>query len=179
MPAQEIRNSSSKISGCAAPGFDVRGEGGYVLVAPSVVDGRPYAWAQRVPCAELPARWVAALSRQLAPQSPAAEAWTPRDDADRDRAQRWCIRALQNEARELAAAPKGTRNDALWRSAAALGGLVHLGGITVDDVRTGLLWACSMWRTRTPGKDRTTLENGLRFGLANPRSIDLGDDRAA
>ena len=41
-PAQEIRNSASKI----APGIDVRGDGGYVLVPPSIhPSGRQYAWS--------------------------------------------------------------------------------------------------------------------------------------
>ena len=42
-PACEIRNSSSKL----APGVDVRGDGGYLVVAPSVHPlGRPYRWVR-------------------------------------------------------------------------------------------------------------------------------------
>lgn len=40
-----VRNSVSRL----APGVDVRGDGGYVLVAPSVVDGRPYEWVDTRP----------------------------------------------------------------------------------------------------------------------------------
>jgi hypothetical protein len=39
------------------PGIDVRGDGGYVLVKPSEVDGRPYEWDERVAIAELP-EWL-------------------------------------------------------------------------------------------------------------------------
>ena len=42
-PACAIRNSSSKL----APGVDVRGDGGYLVVAPSVHPlGRPYRWVR-------------------------------------------------------------------------------------------------------------------------------------
>jgi putative DNA primase/helicase len=180
MPSADVRNAAGKVAGVEAPGFDVRGNGGYVLIAPSSIDGRAYAWRDRRPPAELPTRWVAALSRQVEPAEFAPEPWTPRTPDEQGRAHRWCLRALQQEARELAEAPQGTRNDRLWRSAAALGGLVHLGAFDLAEVRRALWWARSTWRTRTPDKDRQTLENGLAFGLAHPRHVQIGaGDRAA
>lgn len=174
MPARELRNSAKKLG----PGVDTRGEGGYVLAPPSVIEGRPYRWVVRAVPAELPAEWVEALAPAERPAS-TAEPWQPRDLRDRARADSWCIRALQEEARRLAQAPAGSRNDRLWRAAAALGGLVHLGAIDASDVRRALTWACAQWGKRTPSKDAKTLENGLAFGLTHPRHIDLGADRAA
>lgn len=173
-----LRNSAGRVAGEDAPGFDVRGEGGYVLAPPSIVGGRPYVVRDRMPLADLPARWIAALSppkREL----PAVPAWQPRDDDDRDRVSAWCRCAVQDEARALADAPPGTRNDRLWRAAAALGGLVHTGAIDASDVRAALAWACSRWERRDPRKDADTLERGLAFGLANPRTVNIGDRRAA
>jgi hypothetical protein len=39
---RELRNTASKI----APKIDTRANGGYILVAPSIVDGKPYRWAE-------------------------------------------------------------------------------------------------------------------------------------
>jgi predicted P-loop ATPase len=61
----EVRNSASKL----APGVDVRGDGGYVVAAPSGhASGRAYTWElssrpDEVEIAPLPAAWLAALVR--------------------------------------------------------------------------------------------------------------------
>ncbi len=165
-PAQLIRSTVGKLAGQLAPGCDVRGDKAYVLVAPSVVDGRPYAWAERCAPAEMPLEWAAALSRSERLQAPTD--LEPRISLV-SAPESWCIRALQLEARSLATAPRGTRNDRLWRAASALGGLVHLGAFSADDVRAVLLRACTTWPQRTPSKDQSTIERGLEFGLANPR----------
>jgi hypothetical protein len=174
MPPTVLRNSAKRLG----TGLDTRGEGGYVLCPPSMIDGVPYRYSLRVSPADMPAQWVAALTPTARPTEAAAP-WAPRDDRERSRAAKWCVTALQQEARDLAATPPGARNDRLWRSAAALGGLVHAGGIDVDDIRRALTWACSMWTERDPRKDMDTLQRGLCFGLAHPRQIQLGDVRAA
>jgi hypothetical protein len=173
-----IRNAAGRIAGEDAPGVDVRGEGGYVLVPPSQVAGRAYVWRVRVPIAALPARWLAALrppqreQRQVGP-------WSPRNGRDQSRAATWCMRALRQEADKLAAAAPGTRSDRLWRAAAALGGLVHVGAFDASEVRRALEWAVSTWQSRTPRKDADTLERGLAFGLAHPRQVELENRGAA
>lgn len=176
VPSTEIRNSAGKLAGYNAPGFDVRGEGGYVLVAPSSIDGRAYSWhAPRVQPVELPTRWVMALTPRSAPKVVPITPWVPPScPREQSRVDAWCLRALQHEARELRDAPLGTRNDRLWRAAAALGGLVHTRGIDPDDVRRALKWACSTWAVRSPQKDESTLESGLAFGIANPRDVEIG-----
>ncbi len=179
-PAVALRNSAGKLG----PGIDTRGEGGYVLVPPSYVVDRekgyegPYRWSVRAPVAELPAAWIEALAPAVRPSAHVLP-WEPRNDDERTRADRWCVRALQDEARELAGTARGARNDRLWRAAAALGGLVHVGGIDAEDVRHALGWACAQWGERDARKDRDTLERGLAFGLQHPRRIDIGGDRAA
>jgi hypothetical protein len=174
-----IRNAAGRIAGEDAPGVDVRGEGGYVLAPPSSILGAAYQWTDDRPAAELPARWVEALSppkREAAPAPP----WTEPDRRMRTRRAGWCRRALQNAARDLAGTAPGARNDRLWRTAAALGGLAHLGAIDRTDVERALEWACSQWRERSPRKDLDTMRRGFAWGAEHPREVRLeaNDDAA-
>jgi hypothetical protein len=50
-------------SGQLGGGFDVRGESGYAVLPPSVVDGKKYGVQRNVKIAELPKRWAAALAQ--------------------------------------------------------------------------------------------------------------------
>jgi Bifunctional DNA primase/polymerase, N-terminal len=63
-PQSTIRNSASKVGG----GLDVRGDGGYVLVPPSVhPSGRVYEWVDpTVPVAEAP-EWLVCRAAKPAP----------------------------------------------------------------------------------------------------------------
>ncbi len=175
-PDVAIRCDVSRIAGEDAPGLDVRGTNGYVLVPPSAINGSRYSWLNKIEPAALPARWIEALSRRAAARV-TTKRWQPRR-GEHGRVARWCISALQREARGLAATPPGERNVRLWRAAAALGGLVHFGAIGENDVREALTWACSRWSERDARKDADTLERGLAWGTENPLSIDFGDDSA-
>jgi hypothetical protein len=61
---REIRNSAGKLG----TGIDIRGEGGYVVVAPSIhASGKTYRWAAgcalgEIELAELPAKWFELLT---------------------------------------------------------------------------------------------------------------------
>lgn len=177
-PPIVIRSAAGRIARDDAAGVDVRGEGGYVLVPPSAIDTNAYAWVRRAPLGELPPGWVEALSQSPRSAAPEAEPQrVQRGGGDHTRA--WCMRALRDEARELAGAAPGTRNDRLWRSAAALAGLVGERMLDADDVRRALRWACATWPERDARKDVDTLERGIAFGLALPRRVDLRGSGAA
>lgn len=97
----EIRNSSSKL----APMIDVRGAGGYVVGAGSVIDGRAYRLVDNTRPAPLPG-WIA---RELTcPPSIVQDTYTTgkRTAADPDRRVAGLVRAVQ-------AAPEGQRNQTL------------------------------------------------------------------
>jgi len=55
-PGPVLRNSVDRL-----PGVDFRTDGGYIVVAPSIVHGVPYEWIRRVPPAVLPAELIAML----------------------------------------------------------------------------------------------------------------------
>ena len=70
-PGVEARNSAGKLG----PGLDVRGDGGYVLVAPSETDRGSYVWDERTQPQDVP-EW---LLRLILASQPSAGAATPPD----------------------------------------------------------------------------------------------------
>jgi P4 family phage/plasmid primase-like protien len=64
--SEPIRNSAGKVG----KALDVRGAGGYVVAPPTVVDGRPYSWADLSPIATAPA-WLVTAALAAAPVSTA------------------------------------------------------------------------------------------------------------
>lgn len=86
--AEQVRSSAGKLG----PGLDVRGDGGYVLVAPSVIDGRPYEWESCNPPKSNPApEWLLALVRPPEPRQ--RRPW--REPTDEDKRRAWsALKAL-------------------------------------------------------------------------------------
>src|SRR5262245_56919751 len=110
-----IKNSQGKLG----RGLDIRGEGGYVALPPSVrSDGTPYRWTNGADfsCAKLP-DWLIKLLTA-----------SPRNRA-------WAKNALEKECAAVAAAPPGTRNAALNRAAFNLFQLVAGEALDEDLVR--------------------------------------------
>ncbi len=156
----EIRNSAGRIG----PGLDVRGEGGSVVVPPSVLaDGRRYRWVRNGArkFADAP-EWL--VARALPPPPP------PRLDPKplSSDVSAYVGAAVAAELRDLEAAPEGCRNDALNSASFALAGFVKAGALPED-------WAQAQLEARAvaiglPATEaRRTIESG--FAAAQPRSI--------
>jgi hypothetical protein len=127
-----IRNSAGKLG----PMIDVRADGGYVLAAGSVVDGRGYTVAygtRDLHPAPLPA-WLAGLLVDTPPPQRRVTA-PPRPVRDGDR---YTTAAVQAELFEVATAPNGARNDQLNRSAYALARFVADGRLEPAGVADAL-----------------------------------------
>jgi hypothetical protein len=181
--AEGVRNSASKLG----PGVDVRGRGGYIVVAPSAhVSGRSYAWAPgRAPgdvdLADAPA-WLLELVRPKDRPAVAAPAPTrPREG----RATPYGEKALDNACRDLASARPGTQNDTLWIKAIAIGrlcagGEIHERSYALQALRRAGETMVANAGNRWSDREEDTLERGFKVGLGDPRSApELARPRSA
>jgi hypothetical protein len=106
---QALRNTTSKI----APKVDSRADGGYVLVAPSVVNGKPYQFVVPLDCP---------------PEDlPIVPTWLVNAQADKPK-------ATAAQVSTDATVSEGKRNDWLYRKACALRG----NGLTEAEISTAL-----------------------------------------
>lgn len=159
------------------PGFDVRGDGGYIVLPPSVhPSGRVYAWSsapESTPIASAPA-W---LVNALVPPPPAAPA-KPESYADRfrgGRATAYGEKALDSACRRIATAQPGTQNTTLTGEAASIGELVAGGEIEAGYAAQALQRAAEqMVAAREPWLPHQIAQKiawGLSIGQSRPRKI--------
>jgi hypothetical protein len=174
-------------------GINVRGEGGYVIVPPSVrADGRAYEYqraAQHI--ADAP-EWLYEMILPKAPaivvvvdSPPLAPADEPPTISERafanvvqlqtaPRGERpYSERALNDEGDALAAERKGGRNIALNTAALKLGSLIGPGRLSESEVRARLFAAATANGLVADGKQKVldTINSGLSEGLQHPRII--------
>lgn len=139
-----------------ATGIDVRGQGGYVNVPPSLhPTGRRYAWAVRADIAAMPA-WMIA---RLAPP-PRRRVELPRASSPR-----YGQAALDGELDLVAHAPDGQLNDQLNRSAFKLGLIVGRGALGEGAVVDALV-AAAINAGHPERAARRTVRSGLAAGMA-------------
>ncbi len=158
----EIRNSAGRIG----PGIDVRGEGGSIVMPPSVLaDGRCYRWVKNGAgtFADAPECLVKLALPPALPPSPRPEPKPPPADTAR-----YVATAITAELQQLERAQEGTRNDQLNRSAFAIAGFVHAGAVPDD-------WARGELERRAVGiglptqQVRRTIDSA--FKAARPREL--------
>lgn len=144
-----------------APHVDSRGEGGFVVVPPSVhpVTRLPYRWESLGEPADLPegavpvsvrVRVIADLSK---PSMNAGYAET----------------ALAREVHAVRTAAEGSRNETLNKAAGNLGQLVAGGALSEDRVRAELTSAASL-AGLTDSETAATIRSGLTWGMTQPRT---------
>ena len=156
----EIRNSAGRIG----TGIDVRGEGGLIVMPPSVLaDGRCYRWVKNGvrAIADGPA-WLVKLALPP-PPPPRSEPKAPPDNIES-----YVASAAASELAALSAAQVGTRNDALNRAAFNLAQFVKADALPEDWAR-GQLEVHAVGAGLSVLEARRTIESA--FHAAEPRSM--------
>jgi len=153
-------------AGKGGAGVDIKADGGYVVVAPSVHPRtrRPYRWigSCTIDLTPLPQAWVDRLRepeprRGAMPQIPSGRTGS-----------RYAEAALRGELEKLLNAPDKQRNDTLVRSAFSLGQLVAAGALGENRTTELLTWAAERIGL-TSGEIRRTIASGFRAAVHNPR----------
>lgn len=176
--------------------FDIRGEGGYVILPPSQrADGVAYEWlakpkpGERFP-ADAPQALLDCIAREgrFAPARPVRRPAAPENpdppargdvagelSAEDAAVRAYCEKALDAAAAELVATPAGNRNNEINRIAFKMGELVAAGGLTEGQARAALDAVVAQWPS--VGKSRGAIARGLAAGIKSP-SRDLNHVRA-
>jgi hypothetical protein len=174
-PGTPVRNRAGVV-----PGIDVRGDGGYIVVPPSLhAVGHRYQWTGRTPPARAPGWLLALLDRSRGSEHRPPREVRPTALPAGGRARRYAAAAMHDELSRLAAAVEGARNATLNRAAFSLGQLVAVGLLDHDHV------AAELERVATglglgEREIQRTVASGLGAGLDQPRAVpELAVARAA
>jgi Bifunctional DNA primase/polymerase, N-terminal len=163
-----IPNRTGRLACGDTPGIDLRGQGGYIIAAPSTHhSGRRYHWDnQRLTLADLP-QWARPTVPTKQKQPTPAPANT-----NREQVSRYAQAAIDNEVRKLAALAGtiGTRNHALNRAAFALGTLAGA-GVVERAVIEQALTAAALNIGLEPTETAKTITSGIDAGQLRPRRI--------
>ena len=164
-----VRNSAGKVGSK----IDVRGDGGYIIIAPSSNGSGAYSFVEESPVAE-PPDWL--LNMVSPPASVHSQTSPPRPLPPKHEGPLppYVQAAIDGELSNVATASHGTRNDALNRGAFALGQWVGGGSITEAEAREMLLDAADQSGIRhDDGQAQTlkTIDGGLAKGMQTPRTV--------
>jgi hypothetical protein len=165
-PGQPIKNSASKI----APGIDVRGDGGYVIVPPSP----GYAVADDAPIAEVPDWLLPALLTPPAPEPAPALLLASARPVLTDGASRLGRDAIEERCNEIRTAQDGAKHAAINEAAFAIGGLVAKGHIEEGEAWSALRDALGaiLHRCKDQRAAEKTLRKAFQDGLTKPQAVD-------
>jgi hypothetical protein len=141
---------------------DTRAQGGYVVAAGSVIDGRRYTVIHDRPPIELPA-WIA--ERITPPPAPAPA--TGRDEAPKARG--YAPAALAGEVQRVLDAPVGMRNAALNRAAWHLARHIAAGVLDRGDVEAALQVAGEAVGGQTSAGVAATIRSAIDARLREAR----------
>lgn len=158
------------------PGADVRGDGGYTILAPSIhPSGKQYSWSILVPPAPPPAALMQAVTRRdhstTAMRGRATQTASVRKAAAKTPAE-----TLQEECAKVRTAQDGAQESTLNSACLKIGRLVGLGRLPYEDAFQGLLQAAKAMPSYDskhpwiPEKLGTKIAKALDDGAAKARA---------
>ncbi|MBF0514538.1 MAG: DUF3987 domain-containing protein [Desulfovibrionaceae bacterium] len=165
---RKVKYSTSKIG----LKLDVKGEGGYVIVAPSGhPSGGQYQWLTgKQPAAEAP-EWLLDLVCEQPGQVLKKKA-TPvliKNELQTGENTAYGLKALEEEVAKVASAPVGSRNETLLKAVAALRGLAAGGELNWTEAEAVLINAAKSIGLEA-GEIHATIASGMKYGAVQPRS---------
>lgn len=167
-PERRVPNSCRKLG----PGLDVRGDGGYIVIAPADHwSGGVYAWDNNLPLASAPDWLLDIVCGDRRPAEPLrrtdATLSAPVGDGQ---SLRYAAAAFDREVAAVRQAREGTRNQTLNNAALSLGTFVGAGLLAESLIRSALTAAAFDAGLAVP-EIEATLNSGIRAGIANPRVV--------
>jgi len=165
-----IPNTSNQI----AKKLDVRGDGGYIIMAPSKnSNGGGYNLSKNYPAVLAP-DWLVALVRE----SKKSSSYELSSFAKQDLYDGVCLstapyaaKALEEECRKVREAQEGARNDTLVRAAFSLGTLIGGGELDENLVCSRLMEAVNAMLSPLPTVEaERTISSGISSGKMHPRT---------
>ncbi|GAB3053614.1 bifunctional DNA primase/polymerase [Micromonospora schwarzwaldensis] len=165
-PGQPVTCSQGKSGQGLGPGVDVKADGGYVVLPPSIHPrtGRPYRWAPDREMKEMPPALVTAC-RPAAPAPTPVPAHTPTSTRPAGGIS-FPDRLLAAHLQAVANAPKGTRRPTLYGAARGVARMVLADAISRDDAEAALTTA-GRQAEQTDRDIRAAIRDGFRAeGLA-------------
>ena len=178
-PAHPVRNAQRTPKGWpfpTLPGAETRGDGGYIILPPSLHPaGRTYEWQRDETACEAPdelLRIVTATKAQRGEVAPVEPAQAGKDT-------RYGLAALDDECQSVLDAPAGAQEMALNSAGLKIGALVAGGSLSLQTAKARLVGAglaMPSYNSRDPWTPElivTKVDRALSDGAASPKTPPL------